>query len=88
MEQTVGEFLSTSPLARRLSVPGRVVLRRLSMSQAELRTAVQRGVIEIAADAGIGAVCELEVGGEVIVVGSIEERDGTVWFVPKEQRNG
>ncbi len=85
MTQAVQEFLAGSPLAEQLAVPGRVVFRRFGMSLSEYRAAVAAGTVEVKAGEGVEVVCELEVGGEVIAAGSIEEKDGTVWFVPKEQ---
>lgn len=88
MEELLHSRLAESPLAARIAQRGRVVLRRFAMSLVDYAEAVRDGRITLTAPRGEPPVCELEYGGQIIASGSIEERDGTVWFVPEEESNG
>ena len=79
---TVDAFLD-GPVARRIAFPGRVVIRRGQMTLAEFRGMATAGEVTVSGS----PLCELEIGGEVIARGRIEEEDGEYYFVAQEESN-
>ena len=69
------------PIASRIEFPGRVIIRRGEMNLAGFRGMVARGEVSVAGR----PLCELEVGGQVIAKGRIEEHDGDYYFVAREE---
>lgn len=74
----ITEFLESSPIARNTQLPGCVVLKRFRMSLAELSAVKTEGTF----DAGVvdSALCELEIGGQVVATGSVYRRRGRAYF--------
>ena len=80
MEKSTEDFINTSPLAKRVKLKGRVILERMMMSPADIAEirAQKRYVIPKKK-----AVCELEVGGQVIATGKIVKKHGEYYFKVK-----
>jgi hypothetical protein len=74
------EVFLNGPIASRIQIPGRVIVRRGKMSLAGFRGMTAQG--EIATDGE--PLCDLELGGQVIATGRIEEQDGEFYFVAQE----
>ena len=71
-------FLESSPLARKIKLPTRIVVQRTRLSPGELLDIRERG--EYGPVPRDGRICELETGGEVIASGKIVRRRGRYWF--------
>jgi hypothetical protein len=71
------------PVAGQIAFPGRVVIRRGVMTLADYGSMAAEGFITVLAK----PVCELELGGEVIARGEIEERDGEYFFRAREEES-
>ena len=69
------------PIARRTEFPGRVIIRRGEMTLAGFRGMAARGEVAVSGE----PLCELELGGQVIAKGRIEEHDGDYYFVAREE---
>jgi hypothetical protein len=78
----VDSFLA-GPVAGRIEFPGRVVIRRGQMNLAGFSGMVAHGEITVPGK----PVCELELGGQVIARGRIEEDGGEYFFVAQEESN-
>ena len=78
----IEQFLSESVIAKRTTVPARVVFRRTRMTPGELGRALEAGEV------GLGGepVCEFVAGGTVIATGEIVEREGRYFFQAKESK--
>jgi len=76
------KFLSESVIARRATVPAKVVFRRTRMTPGEIGTALDSGELTLVGQ----PVCELVAGGTVIAEGQIVERDGRHYFEAREAR--
>jgi hypothetical protein len=69
------------PLARRIEIPGRVIIRRGEMNLVTFRGMAGGGEIALSGK----PLCELELGGQIIATGKIEEEDGEFYFVAQEE---
>jgi hypothetical protein len=78
----VDQFLA-GPIAGRIAFPGRVVIRRGEMNLAGFRGMAAQGEVTIEGK----PLCELELGGQIIATGKIEEKDGDYYFVAQEESN-
>ena len=76
----VEEFLSESIIARRATVPARVVFRRTRMTSGSLGSSLDAGRLAVGGE----PVCDLVAGSTVIATGEIVERDGCFFFQAKE----
>ena len=74
--EDVKAFLSDSPLAGRIALPTRIVVRRVELGTDALAEIMQKGEF---APAG-GDTCELEAGGQVLARGKIVKRRGEIFF--------
>ncbi|MEE8440890.1 MAG: hypothetical protein V3S41_04145 [Spirochaetia bacterium] len=74
------QFLSESVIAKRATVPARVIFRRARMTSGELGRALEANEVTI----GGQPECRLVAGGTVIAAGEIVERDGRYFFQAKE----
>ena len=77
------EAFLKGPLAGRIEIPGRVIIRRGEMNLAAFRGMASRGEVTMPGE----PLCELELGGQVIATGRIEEHDGGFYFVAQEDSN-
>ena len=80
--EQIGKFLSESVIARRATVPAKVVFRRTRMTAGKLRQALDAGEITFSGQ----SICDLVAGGTVIATGEIVERDGHYFFQAKESQ--
>ena len=78
------DFLEQSPIAERVSLASRIVLRRLSLAPGAVDEIVDNHSF---APEG-GEVCELEVGGQCIARGMIAHRRGKRFFKVAEIQEG
>ena len=78
--KSLSDFLS-GPVARRISLPGRVVIRRGELTLSELGVATAEGSVQVNSK----PICELVVGGQVVASGEINERDGEYYFVAQKE---
>jgi len=74
------EFLSESTIAKRASVPVKVVFRKARMTPGKLGRALEMSEVTL----GGRPECELVAGGTVIATGEIVEREGSFFFEAKE----
>ena len=74
------EFLSESIIAKRATVPARVVFRKAQMTPGKLSRALESSEVVLGGE----PICELVAGGTVIATGEIVERDGRYFFQAKE----
>ena len=74
------EFLSESTIAKRATVPARVVFRRTRLTPGETGTALDSGELTLVGQ----PVCELVAGAVVVATGVIVERDGRHYFEARE----
>jgi flagellar motor switch/type III secretory pathway protein FliN len=78
MDKTLKVFLESSPVAERVQVTPRVILRRTEMKAADLRAQLEGGAISLEQ---LGEeVCDLEVGGQVLARGRLVREQGKCWL--------
>ena len=77
-------FLEESPIASEVSLPTKVILRRLSLSPGAIEGMAERGSF---APEG-GETCELEVGGRFVARGRIVRSRGKTWLKVTEMEEG
>ena len=82
MDRALQVFLESSPIAERVHVTPRVILRRTEKKVADLQAQLEGGTVRLE-DLG-GEVCELEVGGQVLAKGRLVRRKGKCWFCMTE----
>ena len=78
MEEQLEKFLRESPIAQRVQLSSRVVLKRTSLSPLELihiRETCKYGPLEASK-----MICELQVGAHVLTRGKIIKRRGEYYF--------
>ena len=69
-------------VARQISLEAEVVVRRQRLTVDQLRAALDRGDLQLESD----SLCQLEVGGQVLAVGQIEQHeDGEYYFVADKE---
>ena len=85
MDTAVDVFMN-GPVGQGIRLPGSVVVRRGTMSLAQYREAAASGALTLEAP----AICDLELGGQVIASGTIVSGDdGEMYFVAtKEEIDG
>ena len=76
----IREFLANSPVAARATASARVVLRSSRTTVSNLTRSFKDGEVAFAGP----ALCQLEVGGQVLASGEIVDRDGSFCFVATE----
>ncbi len=76
------QFLSESIIAKRATVPAKVVFRKAQMTPGKLSRALEAGELSFGGE----PVCEFVAGGTVIAAGEIVERDGRYFFQAKESK--
>jgi hypothetical protein len=80
----IQRFLEESPIAERIALPTRVVVKRLT-----LRPEGLSGIIESGSFTPSGEdVSELEIGGEVVARGTIVQKRGRRFFKVIEMGKG
>jgi hypothetical protein len=77
-------FLEESAIAREVSLPTSVILRRLSLSPGTIADIAER--VSFTPEGGV--TCELEVGGLLVARGRIVRRQGKSWFKVTEIEEG
>jgi flagellar motor switch/type III secretory pathway protein FliN len=78
MDRALRIFLESSPIAERVHVTPRVILRRTEKKVADLRAQLEAATVR-PEDLG-EEVCELEVGGQVLARGQLVRKQGKCWF--------
>jgi len=82
MDESMAEFLASSSAAQRIKLPARVVLHRTVLTPREIAR-IKSGERTLSPDSD-EAVCELEVGGQVVAKGRIVRRRGRYQFKVRE----
>jgi hypothetical protein len=70
-------FLEESPMASRVSLPTRVIVRRFRLGPDEVGSIVESGRLMSGDE---GRACELEIGGQRVAGGKIVKRKGEFFF--------
>jgi hypothetical protein len=78
-------FLEESPIASRVSLPTRIILRRFDLGPDEVGGIVESGRLKSGDERRI---CELEIGGQRIAAGRIVKRRGEFYFRVREMLEG
>jgi hypothetical protein len=79
------KFLEESPMASRVTLPTRIILRRFDLGPEEVGSIVESGRLK-SGDAG--RTCELEIGGQRVAGGRIVKRRGEFFFKVREMGEG
>ncbi len=80
----VGRFLAESPISERISISTALILERRRLSASELDAIESSGTYA----PSLGAICELEAGGQVVARGKIVRRGGKSFFKVTETGGG
>lgn len=83
MEEKLDKFLSESPIAQRVRLQSRVVLKRMSLSPRELVDIRETGKLG-PLDAS-DLICELQIGTHILTLGKIIKRRGEYYFKVLEE---
>jgi hypothetical protein len=82
MDDKLKHYLDESVIARKIKLPGRVIVHRTRMSALDIRECITRE--SIGPIPKKEEVCELEIGGEFLAYGKIVIKNGEHFFKVKK----
>ena len=82
MDAKTEEFLTASPIAAKVKLPARVILRRLTLTPRDI-AAIKSGDLAVSPPNG-ETVCDLEVGGRIVARGKVVKKRGGFRFRVRE----